>query len=86
MLGLLRSICQSYSEALRYGTKYIYQALPRMLTIWLDMAENKDLIAFCTQKTGDPPQKIVNLNRVFTEINTLMRKNVQKLPTFEARG
>lgn len=29
-----------FTRAIRYGSKYIYQTLPRILTIWLDMAED----------------------------------------------
>ncbi|ODO06790.1 hypothetical protein I350_04149 [Cryptococcus amylolentus CBS 6273] len=31
-----------YSKALRYGVKYIFQTMPRMLTIWLDLGETTD--------------------------------------------
>lgn len=30
---------ENYCRALRNGTKHIYQMLPRMLTIWLDLGE-----------------------------------------------
>ncbi|WVQ74974.1 hypothetical protein IAR50_004582 [Cryptococcus sp. DSM 104548] len=33
---------QMYSKALRYGVKYIFQTMPRMLTIWLDLGETTD--------------------------------------------
>jgi serine/threonine-protein kinase ATR len=32
-------ICQSYLRALAFGTKYIFQTLPRFLTLWLDLGE-----------------------------------------------
>lgn len=28
----------NFSKALRYGAKFLYQSLPRLLTIWLDFA------------------------------------------------
>lgn len=34
----------NYARALRYGTKYIYRTMPRMLTIWMDCGERPDLI------------------------------------------
>jgi serine/threonine-protein kinase ATR len=36
--------CAQYLAALKCGTKYIYQTMPRMLTLWLDMGESKDLL------------------------------------------
>jgi len=30
---------ENYCKALQNGTKHIYQMLPRMLTIWLDLGE-----------------------------------------------
>lgn len=34
--------CINYLEALQRGVKYIYQTMPRLLTVWLDLAENKE--------------------------------------------
>lgn len=36
-LQCFENTVKNYSLALRYGTKYIYRTMPRMLTIWLDM-------------------------------------------------
>jgi hypothetical protein len=44
-LFMLNSLaCQAYTvenycKALQNGTKHIYQMLPRMLTLWLDLGE-----------------------------------------------
>jgi serine/threonine-protein kinase ATR len=29
-----------FAKAIVYGSKYVYQTVPRLLTIWLDMGEN----------------------------------------------
>ncbi|XAO25645.1 hypothetical protein I312_104473 [Cryptococcus bacillisporus CA1280] len=34
--------CNYYSIALRHGVKYIFQTMPRMLTLWLDLGDTKD--------------------------------------------
>lgn len=31
---------ENYAQALRYGTKNIYQTMPRMLTLWLDLGDH----------------------------------------------
>ncbi|KAH8154219.1 uncharacterized protein LAJ45_01987 [Morchella importuna] len=38
-----RLVCQSYLRALAFGTKYIFQTMPRVLTLWLDLGENQEL-------------------------------------------
>jgi serine/threonine-protein kinase ATR len=37
-----RLVCDNYLRALGYGTKYIYQTLPRIITLWLDLATQAD--------------------------------------------
>jgi serine/threonine-protein kinase ATR len=29
-----------FAKAIRYGNKYVYQTVPRLLTLWLDMGES----------------------------------------------
>lgn len=36
-------VCQSYLRALAFGTKYIFQTMPRLLTLWLDLGETINL-------------------------------------------
>ena len=33
---------RAFTRAIRYGSKYTYQTLPRVLIIWLDVAEDPD--------------------------------------------
>ena len=32
----LQFVLRHYGSALRYGNKYIYQCMPRLLSLWLD--------------------------------------------------
>jgi hypothetical protein len=34
----LVNVCENYAKSLEFGTKYTYQTLPRLLTLWLDIA------------------------------------------------
>ncbi|KAF9266203.1 hypothetical protein L218DRAFT_101271 [Marasmius fiardii PR-910] len=34
---------KSYAKAIRLGSKYVYQTVPRLLTVWLDLGENEIL-------------------------------------------
>ncbi|KAH9948812.1 hypothetical protein B0H21DRAFT_777700 [Amylocystis lapponica] len=38
------STVRSFAKAARYGSKYIYQTIPRLLTLWLDMGEDSRII------------------------------------------
>lgn len=37
-----RAMIENYFRSLRFGTKYLYQTLPRILTMWLEMAAQVD--------------------------------------------
>lgn len=39
---LLREIMSNYGNSMLYGFKFIYQSMPRMLSIWLDHTADKD--------------------------------------------
>jgi serine/threonine-protein kinase ATR len=32
---------RAFSKAIMHGSKFVYQTVPRLLTIWLDLGENK---------------------------------------------
>lgn len=36
--------CHQYSQALLHGNKFIYQAMPRMLTLWFEIAEHANVL------------------------------------------
>jgi len=35
----LTGVCRLYGKALTLGPKYLYQAMPRLLTLWLDLGQ-----------------------------------------------
>jgi serine/threonine-protein kinase ATR len=43
-------ICKQYAIALAHGSKYVYQTMPRMLTVWLDAAEDPELVQLDTKR------------------------------------
>ncbi|KAJ7130974.1 hypothetical protein C8R46DRAFT_1327841 [Mycena filopes] len=45
------STVKSYSRAIKHGSKYVYQTVPRLLTIWLDLGENPRVTSQETFKT-----------------------------------
>lgn len=58
-----------FVRAIRYGSKYIYQTLPRVLTIWLDLAE-------------DPR---TNSGDIFKKINDEVNRAIKTAPTYKVR-
>ena len=45
-LNIAVVICRAFTNALHHGTKYIYQALPRLLTIYLEFGDDTELIKY----------------------------------------
>jgi serine/threonine-protein kinase ATR len=56
-----------FAKAIKYGSKYVYQTIPRLLTIWLDMGENQQLSA------GD----------TFTKLNATVAKAIKDTPVYK---
>jgi hypothetical protein len=56
-----------FAKAIRYGSKYVYQTVPRLLTIWLDMGEERRL------STGD----------VFKKLNDAVARAIKDTPVYK---
>ncbi|KAJ3252885.1 serine/threonine-protein kinase M1 [Chytriomyces hyalinus] len=69
----LYHVCRNYSRALQYGTRYIYQTLPRLLTLWLDAG----LDILKPELTESRPQ------HVFTKIMQCIRKMIDTIPAYQ---
>lgn len=41
--GYIPFIVKYYGKALQFGNRYLYQTLPRLLTVWLDFDSLKDI-------------------------------------------
>ncbi|KAI0650476.1 hypothetical protein C8Q79DRAFT_901502 [Trametes meyenii] len=51
---------RSFTLAIKYGSKYIYQTLPRVLTIWLDLAETDGTdVATIFHKINEDARRLV---------------------------
>nr|XP_031859926.1 uncharacterized protein CI109_004533 [Kwoniella shandongensis]KAA5526998.1 hypothetical protein CI109_004533 [Kwoniella shandongensis] len=63
--------CFNYVLALQHGVKYIYQTMPRMLTIWLDLGESKEL------------KKHDAMGAQLTKITNLVDRSRKTLPPYQ---
>ncbi|KAI8598622.1 hypothetical protein EDD21DRAFT_309126 [Dissophora ornata] len=75
-LGHVTSACRLYGKALTLGPKYLYQALPRLLTFWLELGH---------QATLRSEKNDAFMNSVcaeFQNVNTLMEGLAGYLPEY----
>ncbi|KIY53078.1 hypothetical protein FISHEDRAFT_34031 [Fistulina hepatica ATCC 64428] len=56
-----------YARALKHGSKYVYQTIPRLLTIWLDMGADAEI---CQQEE-------------FRKINSIVEKAIKETPVYK---
>ncbi|KAK4054815.1 hypothetical protein OIV83_000739 [Microbotryomycetes sp. JL201] len=79
-----------YSSCLTYGTKFIYQALPRMLTIWLELGDEKAVLDALQAKKKHVPENAAPVSgrpyefySYFTKINKAINRSIKALPAYE---
>ncbi|KAJ4386405.1 serine/threonine-protein kinase M1 [Gnomoniopsis smithogilvyi] len=77
---LAKLVIENYIRSLNYGTKYLYQTLPRILTLWLDLGAQVD----------KAPEGKVSLSRelhhrrktVLHELNKYIARHLQRMPAY----
>ncbi|KAJ3214103.1 serine/threonine-protein kinase M1 [Dinochytrium kinnereticum] len=65
-------VCKNYARALTYGTQFIYQTLPRLLTLWLESGTQQ-------AKKSDSNE----VNTIFGQINRLIKRLIDKIPSYQ---
>lgn len=73
-------VIENYIRSLNYGTKYLYQTLPRILTLWLELGARVD----------KAPEGKVSLSRELyqrrkqqlEELHKYLTKHMQKMPAY----
>ena len=56
-----------FIKAIKFGSKYVYQTVPRLLTIWLDMGENERL----------------SYGETFKKVNTELARAIKVVPAYK---
>lgn len=77
---MARLVIENYIRSLNYGTKYLYQTLPRILTLWMDLGAQVD----------KAPEGKISLSRelnqrrkaVLLELNKYFHKHMQRMPAY----
>ncbi len=70
-------ISRNYLRALQYGVKYLYESLPKVMTLWLDFAEQNEL-----QKDNSDPQIQSGRLHYLRILNIEIRKFYRRLPKY----
>jgi serine/threonine-protein kinase ATR len=73
-------VIENYLRSLNFGTKYLYQTLPSVLTIWLEMgAQVKETP---TPKMALSKELLERRLKHLNEVHEYISKNLQRLPTY----
>ncbi len=76
----LNDIVNYYAASLEYGCQYIYQSLPRMMSLWLDFgADYYDL-----NLKGNSANRnyLQQLNTILNKLNVTVSNALQRMPTY----
>jgi serine/threonine-protein kinase ATR len=74
-------VIENYLRSLNFGTKYLYQTLPSVLTIWLEIgAQVKETLP--NPKVAASKELHDRRLRHLNEVHEYISKNLQRLPTY----
>lgn len=77
---LFKLVCICYLRSLNWGNKYIYETLPRSLTLWLDFGATVNVTTKDERmRVAQPRQQKLH------SINEYMEKSLKKLPVYLVR-
>ena len=72
-------VCKQYGKSLAFGTKYLYQTMARMLTVWLDLGE----AAVKLNPNSDGHNEVEKIWEKARQTNFIITKLMQKLPPYQ---
>ncbi|CAH8665169.1 unnamed protein product [Dicrocoelium dendriticum] len=82
---LLKVALTHYGLALSYGSQFIYQSMPRLLSLWLDygteIARHTDSAS--TNKSANNASKVPVDQTTFQEVQEIMCRNIQRIPAYQ---
>jgi serine/threonine-protein kinase ATR len=76
---LTRLVCTCYLRSLAYGNKYLYETLPRLLTLWLDFGANVGRVVATSEER---PRVAALRQQRLCSINDHVEKSLKKLPIY----
>lgn len=58
-----------FTKAIKFGSKYVYQTVPRLLTLWLDAGEDRSVAS----------------HEAFRKMNEAVAKSIKEVPVYKVR-
>lgn len=77
---MLFHVVKAFAKAMRFGSKYIYQTVPRLLTIWLDISDNPEVLANTTTEKQKREPIIID---VFRDMCQSVEDAIKKVPAYK---
>jgi serine/threonine-protein kinase ATR len=75
-------LMENYVRALRHGTKFVFQSLPRLLTLWFEYGELLYARTSGTSVSSDDPQAVME-RRVLSDMASVVKDAARALPAYE---
>ncbi|KAG9237915.1 protein kinase-like protein rad3 [Amylocarpus encephaloides] len=79
-----RLVIENYLRSLSYGTKYLYQTLPRIITLWLDLGTQ--IVQPVDPRHGVSKESMANITNLrkgaLQSIHSRFNKYVAKMPAY----
>ncbi|CAF0950646.1 unnamed protein product [Brachionus calyciflorus] len=76
-------IVSYYAMSLEYGCRFIYQSLPRMMSLWLDFgADYFDHSSRSANSSSSANRNLNHLNHILGKLNQTISNALQKIPTY----
>ena len=77
-------VIENYLRSLAFGAKYIYQTLPRILTLWLELGSNAEepLDPKCGTEEEFRKHVIAQRPKLLGAVNSQLKKYIDRLPAF----
>ena len=81
---IAKMVVENYGRSLQFGAKYIYQTMPRLLTLWLDLgsALMEPLDRRYPLNDEGRTRTIAQRRKVLENCNSHIRKIIDRLPAF----
>lgn len=76
------NVCRAFLRSAQVGTKFFYRTLPRVLTIWMDLAADEHILAHGKRNNTNDAELAQKVD-AFVQLNQLMKKFSRRLKPFQ---
>jgi serine/threonine-protein kinase ATR len=79
----ISEIINLYATSLEYGCQYIYQTLPRMMSLWLDYgADYYENSMNHSKNVSQNNKNLSQMNAILSKLNLIISNALQRIPTY----